>query len=536
MKLNKVFSIFLLVAIFAIGVFLGLIFNENFSDEDRFQSKKFDEVLTFTNKYYHKETSKEKLVENAIKGMLEELDPHSIYIPPQKQAGIAEQLRGQFDGVGIEYQIIKDTIFVISAIPGGPGEAVGLMPGDRIIKINNKSSIGFSELDVVRNLRGKKGTSVNITVFRKYSNNIIDFKIIRDIVPLNSVETAIMIDDSIGYIILNKFIATSTDEVKNALRYLTERGMKKLILDLRNNPGGYMEQAYEIADLFISDNKLLLFTKNRKNEIAAEYKAEIKYPYENLPLIILVNNGSASSSEILSGAIQDWDRGLIVGETTFGKGLVQRPFTLEDGSVVRLTISKYYTPSGRAIQRDYENNPNYFAIVPAQEKEGNNIEHNLETDSTDNTFFTRGGRKIKANGGITPDYIIKNRELTYYTILLKSKNLFNRFSINYLDRNGKELIQKYANNFSDFQNNFAITRNEMKLFIMFAEANDVVFAKESFNTDKDYIAYKIKSEIAKNLWKNEGFYKILLNYDKQFLKAMELTKQNIKIINGNSKK
>ncbi|MCB0730628.1 MAG: S41 family peptidase, partial [Ignavibacteriae bacterium] len=327
---------------------------------------------------------------------------------------------------------------------------------------------------------------------------------------------------------LSKFVETSFAEIKEALRQLEAMGMKKLVLDLRNNPGGYMEQAVKIADLFLDSDKLIVYTKGRDNTISDKLEAELSYPYEKIPLAVLVNHGTASASEIVTGALQDWDRGIIVGETTFGKGLVQRPFILPDNSVVRITISKYFTPSGREIQRDYENKADYFAIVTPNEKEGENFNHTQEVDSNETVYTTSKGRQISAHGGITPDFIVKNNDLTYYTVLLRSKDLFYQFVLKYLDKNASTLFNKY-NNLKLFKDSFDFTNQEINSFIKFADENGVKFVKDEFEKDKHYILLRLKAQIAKNYWKSDGWYSLLLTADKQFNKAKELLEENHKL-------
>lgn len=517
-----------------LGIFIGIVYQNLFSDDEVLpEVDKFSEVLEYAENYYFEEVDSKQLVEHGIRGMLEELDPHSVYIPAKDQVGISEQFSGKFEGIGIEFQLINDTITVVSAITGSPSEAVGLLPGDRIIKIDNKPAIGLTNKDVVAQLRGEKGTLVELVVVRPTRKDKLIFNIIRDQIPLHTVEAAIMVSDSIAYIKLSKFVETSIYEMKDALRQLRALGMKKLILDLRNNPGGYMEQATQVADLFLDDQKLIVYTKGRRSDLDTRYLTEVTYPYEKMPLTVLVNSGTASASEIVSGAIQDWDRGFVIGETTFGKGLVQRPFLLPDNSAVRITISKYYTPSGREIQRDYKNESDYYGVVYArEEEEGANVDHHEEIDSTATTYKTFSGRTVVGNGGITPDYIIKNDELTYYSILLRSKDLFFRFVRKYLDKNGQKLANKYINNFSKFLNEFYFSENELKSFTKFASDNQVDFVENEFRKDKGFIKQQLKAHVARNFWKSDGWYKVVLASDKQFLKANELLLNNVNLMHN----
>jgi carboxyl-terminal processing protease len=519
---------FLIPITLLIGVYLGFQIEDLWTTkQDHLSTEKFNEVLNYTEEFYYKDVDREKLIENAITGLLDELDPHSVYISAQDQIGIAEQFKGNFDGIGIEFQIINDSITVVSALSGGPSESVGILPGDRILEIDNMNAIGISNQEVISGLRGNKGSIVKLKVYRPIVRQTLEFSIIRDEIPLTTVDVALMVNDSIGYVALSKFVETSFAEMNNALKQLQEFGMKKLILDLRNNPGGYMDQAIKIADLFIDGEKLIVYTKGRRSDLDDSYSAIDSYPYENIPLALLVNQGSASASEIVAGAIQDWDRGIIVGETTFGKGLVQRPFILPDNSAVRITISKYYTPSGREIQRDYENEADYFGVVYSrEEEEGDNFDHEMETDSSDIVYRTSSGRILKGNGGITPDFIIKNNELSYYSVLLRSKDLLFQFSRKYLDSNGQFLISKYQNNLVKFVREFSFSNDEMNSFIKFAEKNGVGFLKEEYEQDKKYIQDRLKAHIARNFWNSSGWYSILLNSDDQFIKAKELLESN----------
>lgn len=528
--LKYTINIFTLIIFLLIGLLLGSQFHDFFvKDKSNNKAQKFSEVLRLTEQNYYEDVDSEELLSNALNGMLNKLDPHSVYISPIQQKTIAEQFKGKFDGIGVEFQIINDTITVVTPITGGPSESVGITAGDRIVEINTESCIGFKNEDVIKHLRGARGTRINLRVYRPVGNKLLTFSLIRDQIPLKTVESALMVSDSVGYIALSKFSETSANEMKTALAGLTNLGMKKLIFDLRNNPGGYLNQAYQIADLFIDSTKMIVYTKGKNGVLGDEYIAQKDYPFEKIPLVILVNNGTASASEIVSGAIQDWDRGLIVGETTFGKGLVQRPFTLPDNSAVRITIAKYYTPLGRQIQRQFKNKDKeeYFSEVKHRhEKEGNNFNHIAELDSTREIFHTKNGKTVLGGGGITPDYILRNYELSDYTLRLKSKNIFYHYVREYLDKNKNKLIKVYSNNLKMFKENFKFTNFEIDSFIEFAERNDVDFVKNEFEKDKYYIKDRLKANIAKEFWKNNGWYYVLLEDDEQFLKARELLQIN----------
>jgi carboxyl-terminal processing protease len=311
--------------------------------------------------------------------------------------------------------------------------------------------------------------------------------------------------------------------------------MNKLILDLRGNPGGYLSQAVEMADLFIEGEKKIVYTEGRRKDANEEYFASKKSPFENIPLIVLINHGSASASEIVSGAIQDWDRGLIVGETSFGKGLVQRQFTLPDNSAIRLTISKYFTPSGRSIQRDYKDKKKYEEYYASMDdtstKEGENLNHNAEQDTTKPVFKTNKGRTVYGGGGITPDYILKTERITEFTSDLLRKNIFYQYILKYIESQGNGIGSKYGNDLNRFVNEFNFSDDELSKFISFASAKEVKFNEEQFKTDKEYIATRLKAQLARNYWKNDGWYSVMLTTDNQVEKAMSLFDEAKEIAN-----
>ncbi len=510
-----------------LGVVIGIKFqiylNEHFPDKNK---RKLDQIYELTTKYYFEDIDSTEILESAINGMFSKLDPHTTYLPVEDEKISEEAFRGEFEGIGVEFQIIKDTITVVSPISGGPSEKAGIQSGDKIIRIENKSAIGISNKEVVEQLRGEKGTKANFTVFRAINRKEYDFTIIRDKIPINSVDVSLMYGEDIAYINLSRFAETSTLEISKALAKLRADGMNKIVLDLRNNPGGLLSEAVSISDLFLDDSKLIVYTQGRISDFDKEYFADELDGYEKYPLIILINRGSASASEIVSGAIQDWDRGLIVGETSFGKGLVQRPFLLLDGSAVRITVSKYYTPSGRAIQRDYSNGKDEYYVT---------IHNNLDSNKTDSTkleYRTKGNRIVYGGGGITPDYIVKYDDLTNYSIELTRNNIYYQFARKYIDENKNRIIDKYKT-LESFSNNFSI-KGKQSEFIKFANQNNVEFDENEFNKDKVYIMQRLKAFIARDIWGNTGWYLTMLKVDDQFQKAItlfnkELTSNKVKI-------
>ena len=522
--MGKSFKYPFLFIILTLGIVLGIQIEKVFSGDNlRENIRKFNDVLTYTEKYYVEEVDTQKLVEEAIKGMLDQLDPHSVYIPAKQFENIEESFRGDFEGIGIEFQVVNDTLTVVSPITGGPSETLGIMSGDRIIKIDGENCIGITNEEVRNKLRGEAGTKVSVTIVRTGVKEPIEYEITRDKIPIYSIDSHFMYDNNIGYISVSRFSETTYDELYDALKDLKTSGMAQLILDLRGNPGGYLNQAVKIADLFIDSNKKIVYTLGRREEFNEEFLASKPSAYEKVPLIVLINKGSASASEIVSGAVQDWDRGLIVGETSFGKGLVQRQFQLSDNSALRLTISKYYTPSGRSIQRGYESKEEYYSeLGDRNEEEGDNITHTAEQDSVRPKFKTKGGRTVYGGGGITPDYIIASEQLTEYSRNLLRNNVFYQFVLNYLDGDGKYITANYDNDLQKFRREFQISAEDMKSFISFAKQKEVEFVGDDFKQDEDYIITRLKAQIARNYWKNEGWYTVLLDIDTQFLKAVTL--------------
>jgi carboxyl-terminal processing protease len=516
----------LLIILFTAGIVLGIQLEKILSgDKMQDELQKLNEVLSYTEKYYLEDVDTLKLVDAAINGIMDELDPHSFYIPSDDFTSIEESFRGDFEGIGIEFQVVNDTLTVVAPISGGPSESLGILPGDRILKIEGEYCIGITNEEVRQKLRGKAGTKVKISVLRSGVQNLIEYEIIRDKIPIYSVDVKLMLDEKTGYVSVSRFAENTLDELQAALIELKESGMKQLILDLRGNPGGYLSQAVDIADLFIDGKKKIVYTKGRREDTNEEFFASVPSAYESIPLIILINDGSASASEIVAGAVQDWDRGLIVGETSFGKGLVQRQFTLSDNSAIRLTISEYYTPSGRLIQRDYKNKKNieeYYNGITDNENDAQNINHEVEKDSTKVIYKTEGGRNVFGGGGITPDFIIKTESLSDFTSELLRNNIFYQYTLNFIGSQGSSLINLYGNDLKKFNSDFNFSESELSKFAAFAQSKGVIFNYADFRTDLEYIAARLKAQLARNYWKNEGWYTVILSVDNQLKEALNL--------------
>jgi len=534
--MKKIFQIPIIIIVLTAGIVLGIQLEKIFSDDSlRDGVRKLNDVLSYTQKYYIEEVDTPKLVEDAIKGIMDDLDPHSFYISPKDFTSVEESFRGDFEGIGIEFQVVNDTLTVVSPITGGPSEALGILPGDRIVKIDDEGCIGITNDEVREKLRGKAGSKVIVSISRTGVSDLIEYEIIRDKIPIYSVDVHLMLENNIGYVSVSRFSETTYDELKEALKDLKQQGMKELILDLRGNPGGYLSQAVDIADLFLDGEKKIVYTEGRREDASEEYFASKPSAYEDIPLIVLINHGSASASEIVSGAIQDWDRGLIIGETSFGKGLVQRQFTLPDNSAIRLTISQYFTPSGRSIQRDYKDKQKYedyySELSDTMNTEENNIEHNAEKDTTKPIFKTSGGRTVYGGGGITPDYLLASEKISGYTRNLLRNNIFYLFSLSYIEQKGTELQAIYGNDLASFVHKFEFSESDIDNFIKLAESKDVTFNKTDYKSDKHYIESRLKAQIARNYWKNEGWYSVMIKVDNQIEKALTLFDEAKEIAN-----
>lgn len=535
MPMKKPAVRFSIITAFAVlfGIGLGFVVQPVLSgDSVMDQTRKFSDVLSMAVKNYVEDVDTQKLTEAAIRGMLKELDPHSVYITAKEMVKVEEDFRGSFEGIGVEFDVISDTITVVTPIIGGPSEALGIMAGDKIVKINDTSSVKITREQVPKKLRGPKGTVVKLHIKRSGEKDLLVFDVIRDKIPVNSVDAYFMIEGTdVGYITVNRFMATTHDEVLNAARVLRSQGMKKLLFDLRYNPGGFLDQAFKISDEFISDGNKLVYTKGRRPEFDEDYWSTPGGVLENIPLIVLVNGGSASASEIVSGAIQDLDRGLVVGETSFGKGLVQRQYPLGDGSAFRLTISRYYTPSGRLIQRPYGDKDKYYAGEGRDEgEEGDNIDHTSD-DSTKSRpkFKTASGRTVLGGGGITPDYIVKQDTINKLSRAIRSKNLFWEMADQIMRTRGKEIRATYGADMAKFMREFSVSQADMGRLKELAKEKSIEWDEAQYREDSEYLRLAIKAYVGRTVFNNNGFTSVMLSMDKQVKKALTLFPEAMKI-------
>ncbi|NNC83147.1 MAG: S41 family peptidase [Flavobacteriales bacterium] len=490
------------------------------------QLESFNSLVYHIEELYVDSVDREALVRDAIIGMLEELDPHSTYIPKEELKAMNEPLKGNFDGVGIQFNILEDTIFVVSPITGGPSEKVGIQAGDRIISVEdeNVAGMGIKNSDVQRLLKGPRGTEVSVGVVRRGVNEVIDFTITRDKIPIYSVVASYMADPETGYIKISRFAATTISEFRRALSELKAQGMENLILDLQGNGGGYLRTAIEIADEFLSDDQLIVFTEGRsfpKNETYASARGE----FEKGKLAVLIDEGSASASEIVSGAIQDWDRGVIIGRRSFGKGLVQKPVGLPDGSAVRLTTQKYFTPSGRCIQKPYEEGVDAYRDERRDRLEKGELTDQSMLNINDSLqFFTKlNKRKVYGGGGIIPDIFIPldtTMGSDYYYDVVR-KGVMNQFVLNYVNDNRDGLSENY-NTASELREGLELSDDFMQGLFDKAEKEGIEYNEEEYQQAKDLFDTRLKALVARNLFDIEAFYEVINPILPAYQKAMEV--------------
>ena len=513
----------------ASGIFLGatLFGGKGNKDDVTRNFQKFREVISYIQREYVDTVNVNDLTDYSIAQMLERLDPHSAYIPIKEVQLANIQLEGDFDGIGVEFIILQDTIQVVTPIVGGPSEQVGIHSGDRIIKVDDKQMAGVkvSNRDVFTMLRGPRGTKVKVNVVRRGESKPIDFVITRDKIPTHSIDVAYMMANNVGYIKISRFAANTADEFHTALMKLKSQGSKKLIIDVRDNPGGYMDRATRIANELLPDKRMIVYTKSKDGHYDQEIKANTAGDFENGAVIVLINEGSASASEILSGAVQDNDRGLIVGRRSFGKGLVQMPINLSDGSELRLTISRYYTPSGRSIQKPY---------APGGKDYEMDFEHRLEHGeffSADSIKFndslkykTLSGRTVYGGGGIMPDVFIgiDTTMNSRYMAYVLNKNVLREFALNYANDHRAELKQLGLQN---FLSNWKPSDEIVKQMVNEATKAGITYDDKQYKHSEKLLLNYLKAFIGRGIWAEEGFYPVLHQLDEVVQRANKLWAQ-----------
>jgi carboxyl-terminal processing protease len=522
----------LLKGIIALSFFLSIpVFlpAQNSKNDAGSAARKYSTLMQIIRYAYVDTVNEAQLVEKAIIETLKDLDPHSAYISKKDVERANEALVGNFEGIGVQFEILKDTITIVHPIPGGPSEKLGIMSGDKIVKINGEDVAGKSITTqfVFDRLRGKKGTRVDVSIYRRGKKDLIDYTITRDKIPINSMDAAYMIEPGTGYINLNRFSSITLQEIGEALVRLKTQGMQNLILDLRNNSGGYMNTAIELSDEFLDDNKLIVYTEGIHSP-REEYNASKRGQFESGKLVILINENSASASEIVSGAVQDWDRGIILGRRSFGKGLVQRPYILPDSSQVRLTTARYHTPSGRCIQKPYTgDDEEYNEDLSNRFKHGELVNPDSIKFPDSLKYYTSKHRVVYGGGGIMPDVFVPwdSTPFTDYYIDLRRKNVVNQMISDYVDKSRADLQKNYPD-FTAFERKFVIDSVFMKEFLAWADKEGVRFDEKGYLLSEKLIKTQMKALIAQKLWDLTSFYRVINEYDPEVKKALDVIRDD----------
>lgn len=518
---------------FAGGIYMGSTMQSTNNGTKRVfklpvaSSNKLNDIINYINNEYVDDVEKEALVDKAIKTILEDLDPHSYYISAADLQAMSEPLEGSFEGIGVQFSIQKDTVVVVTPVNGGPSEKVGVLSGDRIVKVNGEliAGNGVTNRKVMEMLKGEKGTPVNITVWRNGSDTV-NFEIIRDKIPIYSMDIAYMVNEKTGLIKLSRFSKTTYQEFMKGATKLKEKGMENLILDLRGNGGGFMDAAIKIVDEFLEEGELIVFTEGRARP-RQNYYATSNNAFADMNLAVLIDEGSASASEIIAGAIQDNDRGIIIGRRSFGKGLVQEQSAWPDGSATRLTIARYHTPTGRCIQRPYNNGTDKYESDYKHRWESGELYTQDSISFPDSLKYkTPGGRTVYGGGGIMPDQFIPvdtSGGSYYYTELLYG-GIFYQFAFQYADRN-REMLNEFKG-YQEFVDYFDAHQKEvLQEFTQFGEKKGVEKDPNGFLRSKERITQRLQAQIARNIWDNDGFYPILFDTDPTVKQATEVLKK-----------
>jgi len=511
-----------------IAVFIFVFSNSLSAQVSNREILKFRQVINLISTQYVDSVSNSELIKTAIVSVLKELDPHSTYVPKKDVKQMQERMRGNYEGIGVQFNILQDTIVVVAAIPGGPSEKVGIMAGDRIVKVEDEvvGGIGIDTEGVRKRLLGDKGTQVQVGIKRRKVKELLYFTITRDKIPDYSLDASYKITKNMGYIKLNRFSATTAEEFREALEKLENQGVNKLILDLRDNGGGYLQMAIEVCDEFLKKKQLILFTEG-VNSPKLNYFATKKGRFIEGKLVILINEGSASASEIVSGAVQDWDRGVVIGRRSFGKGLVQRPFNLFDGEILRLTIARYYTPSGRLIQKSYAaGDAAYRKDLYNRYSNGELLNQDSIHFSDSLKFFTlKNKRIVYGAGGIMPDIFvpIDTTGISTDYLELSRSGIINRFIISYLDENRARLHEQYPD-FKKFKAKFEIDSIFQKKLFAFAEKenNEATEKNYDFSKREMFIKQQMKAILARDLWSRSEYFEIMNEKDPAVQRAVKL--------------
>ena len=518
---------YLAAAVICAAATFGISAQYSRSNSASRQQQKLLMVENIVNNLYVDNVDEEKIVENAVRGILENLDPHSSYSTKEETTSSQETMQGSFSGIGIQFNMQKDTLYVVQTIAGGPSEKVGILPGDRFIAVDDSIIAGrnLKNTDIMKRLRGPKGTKVNIKVKRGSNAELLEFRITRDDIPLNSIDAVYMADGKTGYIRLSRFAATSYKEFKDAITKLKKQGMQQLILDLTDNGGGYMQIAAQIANEMLNRGNLIVYTQGRKSP-RQNLNADGSGTFRTQKVVVMINQFSASASEILSGAVQDWDRGVVVGRRSFGKGLVQREFLLPDSSSFRLTIARYYTPSGRNIQKPYVkgDREDYDKDIIDRYNHG-------ELQSADSIHFAdslkhttlRLHRTVYGGGGIMPDVFVPldTTQYTDYHRRLVAKGIIPQFALRYVDKNRADLKAQYPDA-QKFIKEFTVSDEMLNNLVDAGKAEKVDFDKQQFNQSKEMLRTFVKAAIANDLFSTGAYFQIVNEQNDIYKEALSI--------------
>jgi len=524
-KRNSPFQPLLFAVMLVVGIFIGT----NLGDKNIFvlQSSKSDNakllrLMEYIDNYYVDDVNKNNLVDAAIRAVLEELDPHSYYVSAEEFAAAQEPLESNFEGIGVEFMIQRDTLVVVSPIEGGPSEAAGIQPGDRIVEVEGKgiAGIGLSNTDVMKLLKGAKGTPVKLGISRKGVDKLLEFNIVRDTIPIYSVTANFMMDDETGYVKVVRFAKNTYEEFTHAIDSLRTKGAKKLIMDLRGNGGGYLNTVVPMVEEFVQKGELIVYTEGKASP-RTDYRSGKNGRYRDLKVAVLINEGSASASEIVAGALQDLDLATIVGRRSFGKGLVQEERPLDDSSSVRLTIARYYTPSGRCIQREYGDGINYENDMLDRFERGELMSADSIKFSEDQKFTTRGGRTVYGGGGIMPDVFVPvdTTNNTRFLSDLVYDGIIRQWAFNYTEKNRQRLNWKTVDDLITFLD---ITPEMMESLLAYAKEEGIAPETGELNRSRTQIALRVKGFIARNVFNENAYFRVVSIEDTDIMKALEI--------------
>ncbi len=521
---NRIRPLWVIILLMS-GIIIGLYINKgvNTKKVEVEGGSKFDEVMWYVGNDYVEEPNAQEIQDEAIAAMMEKLDPHSAYVPLEEFNEVNDPLLGSFDGIGVQFRLERDTIAIVSVIKGGPSEKVGLMDGDRIIYVDDTlvASKKLKNEDVMRKLKGPKGTKVRVRVLRRGVEGLLDYTITRDAIPTYSVDIAYMLDDEIGYLKLSKFSATTVSEFKKGIGELDSQGMKKLIFDLRGNTGGYLSAAVDIADEFLPRGSLIVYTEGR-NRPRNYMKARRHGQLEDIPVVVLIDGESASASEIVAGALQDNDRGTIIGRRSFGKGLVQEQIMLSDQSAIRLTVARYYTPTGRCIQKPYGDSHEDYLLESYERYENGELFHPDSIHFADSLKFTTPkGKTVYGGGGIMPDIYVPlvDDSTEYYFNRIVNLGLLYQYAFDYTDKHRAQL--KGYKTVEAFDRSFKVTDAMFDALVRLADEKGIVGTEEQRQAARRETDILLKAYIARNLFDDEGFYPIYAPMDEILQRAIE---------------